>query len=193
MIILEKDKLNTIIYTASEGLDAYQAQPSYDYNLLLENCQTLATVSIPIEDISTNSSRYNQSKITLMTLSNSTWSISISTLIMTGQVKIWYGNIVIDGRTGGKLTNNGTLIVMDGTITGDFVNNGIYLNIDYSQGLYVGNDVFLINMDAGFYDYKIYDANYNSILEVGNILIGPYTASTPTQYTPTKTNKVYNG
>ena len=191
MLRLEKEQNNTIIYTATEK-EGNHTSSTFDYLMKLINCQTQESLDVYLVDDSAYPDRYNQSTISLTTLLQADWNIDTITYNVLGSIKFVWGDVVIDTRSG-RLTNNGTLVILGGgTITGPFINNGTLIQMEYGKSVFIDNNTFLFNMDYGYYDYEIYDKEGTTLLEIGNLLIGPY-EPTLTQYTPVDTKKVYNG
>lgn len=185
MIRLQQEQTNYIVYTATE-FETTHIGADYDYTLYLTNCQDFKIYALPIYDVSQYKTRFNESSITLMTLTASNWDLDTYT-ITASEVKIVKGDVNIST----SLTNEGTLIVF-GSINGTFSNTGTYSTATYSQAYYFNQKSYLFNMPYGFYDYTIYDNN-NTSLEIGNVLIGPLSQTqSTTTYTPVDTKIVYN-
>lgn len=193
MIRLQNNTWNKIVYTAKEK-EATHTSSTYDYTLLLTNCQSYLTYSVPMTNVSTTE-RYDMTNLYLGDLLTNDWTIANAQFITQSQIKIVCGDINIDERQPlARLINYGTLIQFAGTInsTASFVNNGTYINMPTATNTFFdGTRSYLFNLPYGYYDYNIYDRGDNE-LEIGCLLIGPlsWTQSTTT-YTEVDTKVVY--
>lgn len=188
MLRLQYETSNPIIYTVEDRIPSGSLTGTY--NLILTNCQSHATASVTIWDISTYPERYNKSTITCPSILSEI-NTTGNTAIAGNQLICVEGNITIDkGNT--LFIGTNTVILYTGTLTGTTTGSGSAVHVSSIPLSYNINTIsgsYFIDLPSGYYDYSITDSN-GLELEIGNLLMGP-TSQTTSSYAVTESRNVY--